>query len=558
MTLTLETELFEFVPAAAGTMLLRIEARWHSETREPLPIPTLIIDDGRRSQRLPPLPGPDTFTPRAGPEPELWRATYAAPEQATQGSRVAFALDLGSGRIVDLPPLSPRGKGVRYSRSLHAELAHERSLRADAERLADDRRRALRDAETALDRERAERATATMRADAADSELARVAAELEAANERHRADITQHARDQETASNALIIAQAHTRELEEALAAARRRTLEVESEAATAEQEAREAAEHERERQATALATQRSLAEEATRARVAAEAKSREHAARVIDLEVARDELRARLEKEREALRNARAAEAGESALEQRREFRELQRQAIDAERRAEDAERRLEAVSASNQALQDSLAQASVVETARARSAAAQEASPQAQMSQRPAAEYEAQLAEAQQQIRNLTEELVQAAHLRAELQDQLAVASAATAAAHQETQLAIDERAELERTISASWDTHNPVEQAVGYVMAESAAEGYAAQDPTAAPQFQDTAHWDELDIALTRPTAPLSRRRERAQSSPQRHSSRRAAFLLTTAAVLVLLLLLRAAGVLAIAPALLFMTS
>ena len=63
MTPRLDVELFEIVPVSAGTVLLRLEGRWHAEARAPLPMPTLVVDDGRRSRRIAQLPGPDATAP---------------------------------------------------------------------------------------------------------------------------------------------------------------------------------------------------------------------------------------------------------------------------------------------------------------------------------------------------------------------------------------------------------------------------------------------------------------------------------------------------------------
>jgi len=341
MTPRLDVELFEIVPVNAGTVLLRLEGRWYADAREPLPMPTLVVDDGRRSQRLASLPGPDATPPQAGPDAELWRASYPTPATLLQDdARIVFALDAGRGIIVDLPAPAPRGQGRRFSRSSVAELAHERTLRAQAELLADERRRALRDAEANLDRERAARAAEALRADTAESDLARVGAELESQRDHARADAAQRARDGEVAAGALAVAQARVRELDEALAAQRRRALEAESgvQSAQAETDARVALEQAR--AGEAVAAQRALAEEATRAQVAAQTQAREHAARAADLERARDALRLQLEDERERLRALQAKEVAEETIEERRRSREQQA-------RTETAESRLRQVTA-------------------------------------------------------------------------------------------------------------------------------------------------------------------------------------------------------------------
>jgi len=360
MTPRLDVELFEIVPVNAGTVLLRLEGRWYADAREPLPMPTLVVDDGRRSQRLASLPGPDATAPQAGPDAELWRASYPTPAALLQDdARMAFALDAGRGIIVDLPAPAPRGRGRRFSRSSVAELAHERTLRAQAELLADERRRALRDAEANLDRERAARAAETLRADTAESDLARVGAELESQRDHARADAAQRARDAEAAAGALAVAQARVRELDEALAAQRRRALEAESgvQSAQAEIDARVALEQAR--AGEAVAAQRALAEEATRAQVAAQTQAREHAARAADLERARDALRTQLEDERERLRALQAKEVAEETIEERRRSREHQARTETAESRLRQVTGELVTLAEERAHLQGELAEA-------------------------------------------------------------------------------------------------------------------------------------------------------------------------------------------------------
>src|SRR5436305_15311286 len=67
----------------------------------------LVVDDGRRTQRLAALPGPDDAAPLAGPDPPRWRAAFSAPAAVLEDPRVAFALDAGAGVFVDLPRPQP-------------------------------------------------------------------------------------------------------------------------------------------------------------------------------------------------------------------------------------------------------------------------------------------------------------------------------------------------------------------------------------------------------------------------------------------------------------------
>src|SRR4051795_11686985 len=112
MPTTFDVERFEHVAATAETALLRLSGRWHAEQRERLSPPMLVVDDGRRTHRLPPragpargprapraapLPGPDDAAPLAGPDPPRWRAAFSAPIAFVESSGVAFALDAGAG-----------------------------------------------------------------------------------------------------------------------------------------------------------------------------------------------------------------------------------------------------------------------------------------------------------------------------------------------------------------------------------------------------------------------------------------------------------------------------
>ena len=96
-----EVERFERV-SAGGNVLLRIAGHWHADARERLAPPMLLLDDGRRTRRLSPLPGPDDAAPLAGPDPPPWRAAYSAPAALLTDGHLAFALETSRG-IVDLP-----------------------------------------------------------------------------------------------------------------------------------------------------------------------------------------------------------------------------------------------------------------------------------------------------------------------------------------------------------------------------------------------------------------------------------------------------------------------
>src|SRR6185436_15765217 len=94
MPATFDVERFEHVSATAETALLRLSGRWRSDQRERLSPPMLVVDDGRRTQRLAAL---------AGPDPPRWRAAFSAPTALVEGRRTVFALDAGGGALVDLP-----------------------------------------------------------------------------------------------------------------------------------------------------------------------------------------------------------------------------------------------------------------------------------------------------------------------------------------------------------------------------------------------------------------------------------------------------------------------
>src|SRR5256885_12776692 len=94
---------FEHAPATPETALLRVSGRWVSDQRERLSPPMLVIDDGRRTHRLPALPGPEDAAPLPGPEAPRWRAAFSAPAGLIGGKGTVFALDAGRGAIVDLP-----------------------------------------------------------------------------------------------------------------------------------------------------------------------------------------------------------------------------------------------------------------------------------------------------------------------------------------------------------------------------------------------------------------------------------------------------------------------
>lgn len=122
-----------------------------------LSAPMLLLDDGRRVRRLAPLPGPDDPSPRAGPEPQTWRAAFAAVASDLKDPNVAYALETHRG-MIDLP--RPREIASRPTAELPDRLVDplrllrdERRRRESAERSAEERRKALTLAEARLNAE---------------------------------------------------------------------------------------------------------------------------------------------------------------------------------------------------------------------------------------------------------------------------------------------------------------------------------------------------------------------------------------------------------------------
>src|SRR5688500_2451560 len=101
-----EVERFEFVSATPDTVLLRISGHWRSRGRNRLAPPLLVVDDGRRTHRLSPLPSPDDPSPLASPDGPPWRAAFSAPRALVERRGAAFALETGK-LLVDLPAPRP-------------------------------------------------------------------------------------------------------------------------------------------------------------------------------------------------------------------------------------------------------------------------------------------------------------------------------------------------------------------------------------------------------------------------------------------------------------------
>src|SRR3954466_13464130 len=80
MPTTFDVERFEHVAATAETALLRLSGRWRADQRERLSPPMLVVDDGRRTHRLPPPPRPRAR--HGAPPPAARRAPAPAPRAA--------------------------------------------------------------------------------------------------------------------------------------------------------------------------------------------------------------------------------------------------------------------------------------------------------------------------------------------------------------------------------------------------------------------------------------------------------------------------------------------
>src|SRR3954470_5253124 len=112
MAITFDVERFEHVTATPETALLRVSGRWVSDQRERLSPPMLVVDDGRRTHRLPAPPGPEDPAPLADPDGPRWRAAFSAPAELIVNDRNVFALDAGRGAVADLPrPVEAPGAG---------------------------------------------------------------------------------------------------------------------------------------------------------------------------------------------------------------------------------------------------------------------------------------------------------------------------------------------------------------------------------------------------------------------------------------------------------------
>src|SRR5829696_950351 len=107
VSVAFEVDRFERVDASPGTALLRLSGRFDGAVRD---VPSLVVDDGRSTRTVAPLPDPSGGRPGAG---GAWRGAFPVPLELLESGRVAYALRAGAG-VVDLPrpagraPLRPR------------------------------------------------------------------------------------------------------------------------------------------------------------------------------------------------------------------------------------------------------------------------------------------------------------------------------------------------------------------------------------------------------------------------------------------------------------------
>src|SRR4051812_26837800 len=168
MTVAFEVERFERVDASAGTALLRLAGTFTAESSTDLRPPELVVDDGRRTRRVAPLPDPAASAPGADPDGRGWRAAFPVPADLLEGGRVAYALQ-ASDAVIDLPrPAPSRPAPVRRPAPA---LPERRRAAVDVDWLERQVREAA-DLREAVERER-------QRADALRGELAGLARERE-------------------------------------------------------------------------------------------------------------------------------------------------------------------------------------------------------------------------------------------------------------------------------------------------------------------------------------------------------------------------------------------
>ena len=155
MGFAFEVDSFARVDASADTALLRISGRWRSDEPTDLGVPVLLVDDGRRSHPVQPLPDPSGGTASASPAGDPWRAAFPVPT-ALLTARTAYALRAGPAGIVEIPAPGPTrpvtGSGTVERPPARPAVTPEREP-AEAREAAAAHRALLADLETQLSEE---------------------------------------------------------------------------------------------------------------------------------------------------------------------------------------------------------------------------------------------------------------------------------------------------------------------------------------------------------------------------------------------------------------------
>lgn len=170
-----ELTSIEHVPAGPDVALVRVAGLWRSAEPVELFAPHLLVDGGEGPKRIRPLPAPDGAGPKAGPQPDAWRAAYPVPAGLVSARGTSFALDAGAAGTVDLPRPSPAAL------TGSAEPAPARA--SDRERAGASDDAATAPAETERDDARRELDSERERSAALEERLAEVQARLESTGE---------------------------------------------------------------------------------------------------------------------------------------------------------------------------------------------------------------------------------------------------------------------------------------------------------------------------------------------------------------------------------------
>jgi hypothetical protein len=108
-TLQFELEEFEYIPATAGTALVRIAGTWRAEAEQDLPPVALLVRTPVGEDRIAPLPDAARDGAKAGAEGSPWRAAFSLAIHVLTTGNATFLLD-GEGVQIELP--APRERGA--------------------------------------------------------------------------------------------------------------------------------------------------------------------------------------------------------------------------------------------------------------------------------------------------------------------------------------------------------------------------------------------------------------------------------------------------------------